>query len=291
MAASAMERLEAAELVERILRRIQRAELRAAARNDGETGDILRQAWWTVHLAFYERSSEPVIEAERKVYQPPLPEPMLSKRSEDSGPCEVDGRTGQQWFKSIMSYLEWRSGQPWRRVADRFNPTANYYLHGLRTARDAFNGRLRHPVPCQPPAERHNDAESRTDSAALGRVPPRASGQLDGDGRSEPETRTHAVDGIGQLTESGSRPYCREVFRVVRNARQQHRARQIRYEHFTRTGRPTLRRRVALHELPCGQTGAEPRRIGAMDRRRVPRCCGQQMLWKTASELQVEVLG
>jgi hypothetical protein len=44
-----------------------------------------------------------------------------------------DRRTGGQWLRSVRAYLEFRSGDSWRRGEDRNAPERWYYIDGLRT--------------------------------------------------------------------------------------------------------------------------------------------------------------
>lgn len=43
---------------------------------------------------------------------------------------ERDRRTGPQWLRSTLAYLEFRAGSSWRR--DRWQPERLYYLDGIR---------------------------------------------------------------------------------------------------------------------------------------------------------------
>jgi hypothetical protein len=52
-----------------------------------------------------------------------------------------DKRTGLQWIKSVIGYLEWRAGEPWRRLSDpeqRFDSERWDYLDAARVVREAF---------------------------------------------------------------------------------------------------------------------------------------------------------
>ena len=58
---------------------------------------------------------------------------------------ERDERTGPQWIRAVISYLEFSSGDAWRRLSDplrRFSPERQWYLGGLRT----MNG-IQSPIP------------------------------------------------------------------------------------------------------------------------------------------------
>jgi hypothetical protein len=51
---------------------------------------------------------------------------------------ERDQRTPLQWLKSILAYLEYQSGDSWRRLSDpahRWNPDRLWYVDGIRTIR------------------------------------------------------------------------------------------------------------------------------------------------------------
>jgi hypothetical protein len=56
----------------------------------------------------------------------------------------MQNRTGWQWHCSISAYLLWRAGESWRRAtaADRWDPERWYYLDGLRTLNQSWNGLL-----------------------------------------------------------------------------------------------------------------------------------------------------
>lgn len=48
---------------------------------------------------------------------------------------ERDGRTANQWLKSVVAYLEFRTGDAWRRSSnpkDRWSPDRLYYLDAIR---------------------------------------------------------------------------------------------------------------------------------------------------------------
>ena len=51
----------------------------------------------------------------------------------------VDGRTGIQWVRSILSYLDWRTGSSWRPLSHRWHPDRWYYLDGYRLVLEAWN--------------------------------------------------------------------------------------------------------------------------------------------------------
>ena len=45
---------------------------------------------------------------------------------------KVDGRTGDQWLRSVLGYLAWRAGDDWRPASDRFSPERREYLQAAR---------------------------------------------------------------------------------------------------------------------------------------------------------------
>lgn len=54
------------------------------------------------------------------------------------GVWEVDGRGAHQWIASVLAYLEWRAGDSWRQISDRFHPEREYYICGYRTLMQAW---------------------------------------------------------------------------------------------------------------------------------------------------------
>lgn len=71
----------------------------------------------------------------------------------NGAPWEVDGRKAHQWIASVQAYLEWRAGDSWRPVSQRFHPEREYYVCGYRTLMQAWLGpepaakRLPQPIP------------------------------------------------------------------------------------------------------------------------------------------------
>jgi hypothetical protein len=45
---------------------------------------------------------------------------------------ERDGRTPGQWLRSVRAYLEFMSGDAWRRSSERNNPERLWYIGGIR---------------------------------------------------------------------------------------------------------------------------------------------------------------
>ena len=75
--------------------------------------------------------------------------------------CAVrEKRTGVQWVKSVIGYLEWRAGESWRRLSDpeqRFDPERWDYLAAARAVHQAFyrdeqESRLHFALPVLNPA-------------------------------------------------------------------------------------------------------------------------------------------
>jgi hypothetical protein len=61
---------------------------------------------------------------------------------------ERDKRTGSQWLKAVLAYLEFRTGDSWRRLSDpaqRWSPDRIWYLNGIGAIYDVMHGRV--PVP------------------------------------------------------------------------------------------------------------------------------------------------
>jgi hypothetical protein len=58
---------------------------------------------------------------------------------------ERDKRTGLQWLKAILAYLEFGTGDGWRRLTDRgqrWHPDRLWYLNGIATIHDVMGGRV-----------------------------------------------------------------------------------------------------------------------------------------------------
>lgn len=56
---------------------------------------------------------------------------------------ERDKRSGAQWLKSVLSYLEYGAGDSWRRLSDpaqRWHPERQWYLSGIRQVRSVLAG-------------------------------------------------------------------------------------------------------------------------------------------------------
>jgi hypothetical protein len=138
--------------VERILRYLARQEQRTCWSGTAEDSDCLRLAWWTVWFAAYQDSPNPYDAALRKVLGPryktykethnTLPAVYAGAPTEN---VEVDGRNGSQWMRSVLAYLDWRSGDAWRPVRDRNVPARRTYTDASLIMRQAFN------TPARPP--------------------------------------------------------------------------------------------------------------------------------------------
>jgi len=46
--------------------------------------------------------------------------------------AERDRRSAGQWIRAIQAYLEWRTGDAWRRGSDRNSPERWWYINGIR---------------------------------------------------------------------------------------------------------------------------------------------------------------
>jgi hypothetical protein len=81
----------------------------------------------------------------------PLPEAYIGPID----PYQPDGRekrTGSQWLKAILAYLEYGAGDGWRRLTDpaqRWHPNRVWYLNGIGTIFDLMAGRVpeKEPLP------------------------------------------------------------------------------------------------------------------------------------------------
>jgi len=83
---------------------------------------MLRSIWLQSDLFPYKLESS----------RPPAGTPM-----QDS---ERDKRTGGQWLRSITAYLEWQSGDSWRRASDRNSPERWLYLDAIRLLNGIIGG-------------------------------------------------------------------------------------------------------------------------------------------------------
>lgn len=81
----------------------------------------------------------------------------------------VDGRTGNQWLKSVLAYLDFRAGNAWRRMDDgahRRAPERWEYLDAIRFIESVRNAPVREPkerpvlATVSPAAPEHVDARS-----------------------------------------------------------------------------------------------------------------------------------
>ncbi len=57
---------------------------------------------------------------------------------------ERDKRSSSQWLKAILGYLEFGTGDRWRRLSDhrqRWHPNRLWYLNGIGTIQDLLWGR------------------------------------------------------------------------------------------------------------------------------------------------------
>jgi hypothetical protein len=87
---------------------------------------------------------------------------------------ERDKRTGPQWLKAVLGYLEFGTGDSWRRLTDpgqRWHPERLWYLNGIATIFDLMDGRFpnKKPFPYkkQPqPVRRATPARRREDRVA-----------------------------------------------------------------------------------------------------------------------------
>lgn len=53
-----------------------------------------------------------------------------------------DKRTARQWINSVVAYLHWRAGDPWRNLSEgsqRWNPERLEYLDAIRAVERAFH--------------------------------------------------------------------------------------------------------------------------------------------------------
>ena len=133
--------------VERILDYISKLEHKTCWSGTSDQADTLRLAWWTVWFAFYQESPTPADQALRKVLGPRYRHyietrntlPAVFTGSNPDEPADVDGRNGSQWMRSVLAYLDWRSGSVWRPMADRNHPERRAYTDASLTLRQAFN--------------------------------------------------------------------------------------------------------------------------------------------------------
>jgi hypothetical protein len=78
------------------------------------------------------------------------------------GDAERDRRTGAQWLRAILGYLEFRMGNSWRRLSDpaqRWAPERTYYLEGYWAVSCVYHraddqGRVSLPSKKQPQSVR-----------------------------------------------------------------------------------------------------------------------------------------
>jgi hypothetical protein len=57
---------------------------------------------------------------------------LFALKTSPSVCSEVDGRSGDQWLRSVLGYLAWRAGDDWRRASDRFSSERREYLQAAR---------------------------------------------------------------------------------------------------------------------------------------------------------------
>ena len=65
------------------------------------------------------------------------------------GHSDRDERSGSQWLRAISAYLEYRTGDAWRRLSDpsqRWDPERLWYLNGIRAIHSIGCGPLPHGV-------------------------------------------------------------------------------------------------------------------------------------------------
>jgi hypothetical protein len=139
--------------VERILQHFERQQAKVW-RLTAEESDDLNVSWWLLWFAFYQDAANPHDAALRKVLGPRYKTyrethntlPAVYTGPDDS-PAQVDGRSPLQWVKSVLSYLDWRSGREWRPLADRNHPERRAYTDASLQLRQAF-----YNTPNRPPA-------------------------------------------------------------------------------------------------------------------------------------------
>jgi hypothetical protein len=142
--------------VERILDYLSELEHKSCWSGTSDRADDLRLAWWTVWFAFYQDSPTPVDSALRKVLGPRYRSYIQTRGTMPAVFCgtdrdelsEVDGRNGSQWMRSVLAYLDWRSGDSWRPMAHRNHPDRRAYTDASLTLRQAF-----FHAPSRPPAK------------------------------------------------------------------------------------------------------------------------------------------
>jgi hypothetical protein len=71
----------------------------------------------------------------------------------------VWGRSGHEWVRSVLSYLEWREGSSWRNEYHRYHPVRWHYIECIRTVRSAYYSNVgwwSTAVPAEPTISRED---------------------------------------------------------------------------------------------------------------------------------------
>ncbi|MFB3918070.1 MAG: hypothetical protein ACE14M_15185 [Terriglobales bacterium] len=263
--------------VDAILFRLEQAQRRTIWSHNAGDPDAMRQAWFTLYLAYYEKAADPAAAACRKVYgcerinlTPSQPEPLLDLSAPPAilTPHQVDGRTGRQWVESVLEYLNWRSGRAWRPMSHRFHETVNLCDQARRLIYDAF---YRDTGPQQ-----EKGIESSGNSPALARAAARVDGLAEVPGHSGAEAEPLRAD-------PAAADLCAD--RVAGRDRRQHGRHCLALagdlaavpEHMD-----CYRKQGGLfHCIACGkEEHLTPEDLGlAINRNQWPRCCGNPMHW------------
>lgn len=133
--------------VERILEHISKQERKTCWSGTSDDADALRLAWWTLWFAAYQEATLPYDAALRKMLGPRYQAYIQSRNlvtlplaeAEEPEVREVDGRNGSQWMRSVLAYLDWRSGVSWRSQSERNHPQRRAYLDASLCLTQAFN--------------------------------------------------------------------------------------------------------------------------------------------------------
>lgn len=59
----------------------------------------------------------------------------------------VWGRSGHQWIRSIVAYLSWREGSPWRPETHRYHPVRWHFVDCVRIVTTAYYGNVKWWAP------------------------------------------------------------------------------------------------------------------------------------------------
>jgi hypothetical protein len=141
--------------VERILEHISKQERKSCWSGTSADADALRLAWYTVWFAAYQESPLPFDAALRKVLGPRYTKQVHARKVvpaiycgvDVNEPYEVNGRNASQWVRSVLSYLDWRSGDAWRPMSERNCAERRIYTDASLELRHAF-----YSTPNRPPA-------------------------------------------------------------------------------------------------------------------------------------------